>query len=67
MARGRYADQRIEVPSTLVVGGKDLITRSIAAGPFPGQPNLTVEVVDGVGHFLPEEDPAAVLAVLTRA
>ncbi|MCW2967164.1 MAG: alpha/beta hydrolase fold protein [Solirubrobacteraceae bacterium] len=66
LVRGRYADLRLEVPSTLLVGGKDLVTASVSAGPFPGQPKLAVEVVDGVGHFLPEEDPAAVLAVLRR-
>jgi pimeloyl-ACP methyl ester carboxylesterase len=66
LARGRYADARLEVPTTLLVGGRDPVTSSLRAGPFPGQPNLTVEVVDGVGHFLPEEDPAAVIAALSR-
>jgi pimeloyl-ACP methyl ester carboxylesterase len=65
IAGGRYADQTLDVPSTLLIGRKDLITRSIGPGPFPGQPNLTVEVVEGVGHFLPEEDPQAVIGALS--
>ena len=66
LARGRYAGEVLEVPGTLLVGSKDLITKAIRPGPFPGQPNLDVEVIEGVGHFLPEEDPAAVIAALSR-
>lgn len=66
LAAGRYADRRLEVPSTLMIGSKDLITQSVEAGAFPGQPNLTVESVPGVGHFLPEEDPQAVIELLSR-
>lgn len=62
--RGRYAKQRLEVPTLMLLGDRDLMTRAIPAGPFPGQPNVTTERVAGVGHFLPEEEPEAVLAAL---
>jgi pimeloyl-ACP methyl ester carboxylesterase len=64
VARGRYASQTMEVPTQLVLGDRDLITRGIEEGPFPGQPNVTVRRVDGIGHFLPEEAPEALLAAV---
>jgi pimeloyl-ACP methyl ester carboxylesterase len=65
LARGRYAGQRLEVPTTLMVGDRDLVTKSVRSDAFPDQPNLTVQRVDGVGHFLPEEEPDAVIAALS--
>ncbi|MCW2991574.1 MAG: alpha/beta hydrolase fold protein [Solirubrobacterales bacterium] len=66
VARGRYAAQTMQVPTTVLLGDRDLITRGVPAGPYEGQPNLVVERVDGVGHFLLEEDPGAVIAALRR-
>lgn len=56
--RGRYAGQRLTVPTRLVVGDGD----PVAAGPFldgwqPHADDMAVEVLDGVGHFVPEEAP----------
>jgi pimeloyl-ACP methyl ester carboxylesterase len=65
--RGRYARQRLEVPTTLLLGGRDAITRTIEAGPVAGQPMLAVEKLDGVGHWIPEEAPEAVLEALSPA
>jgi pimeloyl-ACP methyl ester carboxylesterase len=67
LARGRYARQELEVPTTIIVGDRDLITKGMRPGPWEGRPNVIVERVDGVGHFLPEEDPAAVVAAISRA
>jgi pimeloyl-ACP methyl ester carboxylesterase len=64
IARGRYVGQELAVSTKLVLGDRDLVTTQIPAGAFPGQPNMTVQRVDGIGHFLPEEDPAAVIAAL---
>lgn len=64
LARGRFADRVVEVPTTIVVGDRDAITKSVPAAGYPGQPNVTVRRIDGVGHFLPEEEPGAVLAAL---
>ena len=64
LARGRYAGRTLEVPSVLLLGDRDIITRAAPAGPWEGQPNLFVKRIPDVGHFLPEEAPAAVLAEL---
>jgi pimeloyl-ACP methyl ester carboxylesterase len=61
IARGRYADAVLQVPTTLLVGERDLVTRGIAPGSVRGQPQLHVEVLDGVGHWVPEQRPQAVI------
>jgi pimeloyl-ACP methyl ester carboxylesterase len=65
LARGRYADRTLEVPSRLLIGSKDIVTRTLEPGPVEGQPQLTVESIEGVGHFSPEEAPERVSAALT--
>jgi pimeloyl-ACP methyl ester carboxylesterase len=47
--------RRPPLPARLMIGRREPLGRSIAAG-FPGD----VEIVDGAGHFLPEEAPALV-------
>lgn len=59
--RGRYDDAVLTVPATLMVGGGDIITRGIETGPVAGQPNLRVEVLQGVAHWVPEQRPQAVV------
>ncbi len=61
IARGRYAADTLKVPTTLMVGARDLVTRGIAAGPVKGQPQLEVDVLDGVAHWVPEQRPTAIL------
>ena len=61
IARGRYGRARLEVPTTVMVGGRDLVTRGLTPGPVAGQPLLQVERIDGVAHWLPEQRPDAVL------
>jgi pimeloyl-ACP methyl ester carboxylesterase len=65
--RGRYADRTLEVPTTCLIGGKDLVTATLEPGPVEGQPALEVDVVDGAGHWLLDEAPETVLAVISRA
>src|SRR3954471_12510667 len=65
--RGRYADQQLEVPTTCLIGEKDLVTATLEPGPDERQPNLDVDVAEGAGHWLPDEAPATVLAVISRA
>jgi pimeloyl-ACP methyl ester carboxylesterase len=55
LARGRFAGSLLDVPTTLALGARDLVTRGIAAGPVDGQPKLDVEVWEGVAHWLPEQ------------
>jgi pimeloyl-ACP methyl ester carboxylesterase len=54
-ARGRFAGQRLQVPTRLLAGAGDLVTTGLESGPVRGQPNLEVEVVPGVGHWIPEQ------------
>jgi pimeloyl-ACP methyl ester carboxylesterase len=46
---------RLQVPARLMIGYREPLGRYVAAG-FPGD----VEIVNGAGHFLPEEKPALV-------
>jgi pimeloyl-ACP methyl ester carboxylesterase len=55
--RGRYAEAVLEVPTTVLYGARDLVTRGGASGTVGGQPQLRVEVLDGVAHWVPEERP----------
>jgi pimeloyl-ACP methyl ester carboxylesterase len=65
LARGRYARRTMEVPTLVLIGGKDIITRPLDPGPVEHQPNVTVERIDGVGHFFLEEAPERVVAALS--
>ncbi|HWD85287.1 MAG TPA: alpha/beta fold hydrolase [Solirubrobacteraceae bacterium] len=56
-ARGRFAGKRLGVPTRLLAGARDLVTTGLRPGPVPRQPNLSVEVVPGVGHWIPEQRP----------
>jgi len=61
VALGRYAGYRLTVPTRLVVGDGD----PVAAGPLlegwqDHADDMTVKVLPRVGHFVPEEAPAAV-------
>jgi pimeloyl-ACP methyl ester carboxylesterase len=66
LARGRYESSRLKVPSTVMVGSRDLVTRGLDEAPVDGQPDLSVEVVDGVAHWLPEQRPEAILEWIAR-
>jgi pimeloyl-ACP methyl ester carboxylesterase len=61
LARGRYASAVLEVPTTLILGRADAVTRGTASGPVDGQPQLQVEVLDGVAHWVPEQRPQAII------
>ena len=61
VARGRFADATLTVPTTLIVGADDPVTRGIGAGPVEGQQQLTVRVIDGVAHWIPEQRSQAVI------
>jgi pimeloyl-ACP methyl ester carboxylesterase len=66
IARGRYAHAKLQLPTTLMYGERDLVTRGLEPGPVLGQPDLQVEKVDGVAHWIPEQRPQAVIDWLTR-
>ena len=58
---GRYGSARLRVPTRLVVGdGDPVVTAPLLEGWQGRADDLTVEVLPGVGHFVPEEAPAVV-------
>ncbi len=65
VVRGRYADSVLEVPTTVFTGAGDLITHGIGAGPVPGQSQLSVQVLDGVAHWIPEQRPQQIIEWVT--
>lgn len=66
LLRGSLRDERLAVPATLTIGGRDLVTKGLALGPVAGQPQLVIDTIDAGGHFLPEEAPEAVAERILR-
>lgn len=60
IARGRYSGGVLEVPTTLLIGDRDLVTAGSIPGPVGGQPRLRVESLDAVAHWIPEQRAHAV-------
>jgi pimeloyl-ACP methyl ester carboxylesterase len=61
IARGRYGDARLTVPTVLLTGEADpVITRERLGGHEGHADDLRIEVVAGAGHFTPEEQPGTV-------
>ena len=61
LARGRYAGAVLAVPTTLMLGAADAVTRGTPAGPVQGQPQLHVEVLERMAHWVPEQRPQAIV------
>jgi pimeloyl-ACP methyl ester carboxylesterase len=58
IALGRYRDALVTVPTRLIVGERDPITRFNSLAGFEAHgPRMRVERVPGAGHFLPQERP----------
>jgi pimeloyl-ACP methyl ester carboxylesterase len=63
LASGAYRDRSMQTPAVLFAGGHDRVVRPEALGGFEeNAPNMRLEVVEGSGHWLPEEAPEAVLS-----
>ena len=61
IARGRYAEAHLRVPTLLVTGERDMITRhSDLRGHEGHAADMRIEELAGAGHFLPEERPAEI-------
>ena len=59
--RNRYAGLRLTVPTRLVVGRDDqAIPEALVRDFEPHADDMTLELLDGCGHFLPEERPELV-------
>ena len=64
---GRYAGQRLSVPTRLVNGASDVISSpALLDGWQDHADDMTVEILDGVGHFVPEEAPEEVADRIRR-
>jgi pimeloyl-ACP methyl ester carboxylesterase len=61
IAWGRYAREVLQVPTTAMVGERDPITHGATAGPVARQPQLHVEVLPAVAHWVPEQRPQDVI------
>jgi pimeloyl-ACP methyl ester carboxylesterase len=60
LARGAYAHERLTVPTRMLVGTEDIAVKgSSLAG--ANADDLEVHWIDGVGHFLPDEEPEHVV------
>lgn len=58
---GRYRDQRLTVPTRLVNGSADPVANgALIDGWQEHADDMSVEILDGVGHFVPEEAPEVV-------
>jgi pimeloyl-ACP methyl ester carboxylesterase len=61
LIRGSRKRMRLTVPTVLLAGAEDpVIPPSVLAGGEKHADDLTMYVVDGAGHHLPDEAPAAV-------
>jgi pimeloyl-ACP methyl ester carboxylesterase len=62
IARGRYRDQRLPVPTLLLFGTRDaFLSQSALRGYEEHAERMTVELLEGEGHFVHEERPALVV------
>lgn len=63
--RGRYSQARLHVPTKLLVGERDpVIEAETLAGFDEHADDMTLEVVPGAAHWLPEEVPQRVLEAI---
>jgi pimeloyl-ACP methyl ester carboxylesterase len=61
MARGRYAHSRLTVPTKLLFGtGDQALNHNILAGSERHADDMTIEKVEGCGHFIADERPELV-------
>ena len=58
---GRYADARLAVPTCLVNGADDPVASPVLVDGWQRHADdMSVEFLDGIGHFVPEEAPEVV-------
>jgi pimeloyl-ACP methyl ester carboxylesterase len=64
-ARGRFAGERLRIPTRLLFGEREPLGVELAEGLERHGDDAQVEILPGCGHFVPEERPAEV-AVAAR-
>lgn len=64
---GRYRQQRLRVPTSLIVGQQDLVASpALLEGWEANADDMSVERLPDVGHFVPEEAPEVVVDAIDR-
>jgi pimeloyl-ACP methyl ester carboxylesterase len=62
IVQGRYAGERLTVPTRLLIGSADPVIKvENLAGYEDHADDMQVTELQGIGHFIPDEDPAYVL------
>jgi pimeloyl-ACP methyl ester carboxylesterase len=65
LVRGKYRNQTMTTRSRLLVGEADPVIRpEMLAGNERAAPQLRIDIVPGVGHWVPEEAPDVVLEAM---
>jgi pimeloyl-ACP methyl ester carboxylesterase len=59
---GGFKEERLTVPTRWIVGEKDRVSGKADEGYRDHADDMTLEKLQGVGHFLPEEAPDVVRA-----
>jgi pimeloyl-ACP methyl ester carboxylesterase len=69
LLRGRYAGRRVDgIPVTMAAGSADALTGPHCfAGAEQHVSDLTTRVIEGAGHFVPEEKPREVSDIILSA
>ncbi|MGB2940148.1 MAG: alpha/beta hydrolase [Candidatus Dormiibacterota bacterium] len=60
-ARGRYDNERLTVPTRLLVGDHDVLPPSVFTGWEPYADDMHVKPIAGAGHYIVDEQPEVVL------
>ncbi len=63
MIAGRYRRERLTTPTLFLRGAEDGWIDPVLARPARrNAPGITVDLLPGVGHFVPEETPGIVIS-----
>lgn len=63
----RYRDEFLDVPTVLAVGDRDPVIRPSMLDGFEDHADaMTLEIIRGAGHFLPEEAPVELAALAMK-